>query len=509
MSPPRVRNSRHVLGMALVVSTLAATLCMVVTALPASAGTGGTFVPVAVGGTCSLTSGFSTGGVADCGAGIAGAKYIYLPDNGSSLTYALTVPAATSETLTYGIPAGGFVNTVAATVSLDGGPPVTLDADLGAFDQTTPSDLPLWTSSWLGPGSHTWTITSTGDAENVYGLWTTTLSTSLSGGSQSGTAISVSSGTAVTDGATLTDTNAATATGTVTYDVYSDSACTVEVSAGSPEPITTPGTLPPSSPVTLPVVGTYYWQASYSGDAHNAAATSTCGSETETVVATTGCIPGTTSCAATFSAPSQSVEVAGTKPSSTTANIVVVVATGVLSCTNFAYAAPVASLTDSGLQTDSDVVVTDTVNGLPSKKGVVVCYQPSGPSPPAPAFLVKCHGSKFVGACSKSIKEVGGSVVAVLELPTGDPRYHVGGETPLITSFHPTAPRTGKKLTIKGENLSEVTGVTIGGVPASITKTAPTHVSVIVPPGTTGGIVAVSSLAGVVTSLNPVTVSAS
>jgi len=30
-----------------------------------------------------------------------------------------------------------------------------------------------------------------------------------------------------------------------------------------------------------------------------------------------------------------------------------------------------------------------------------------------------------------------------------------------------------------------------------------------VPPGTTGGIVAVSSLAGVVTSLNPVTVSAS
>jgi len=113
----------------------------------------------------------------------------------------------------------------------------------------------------------------------------TTVTTSLSGGGQSGTSIPVPAGTAVTDTATLSGTNASTATGTVTYDVYSDSACTVAVSAGTAEAITTPGTLPDSDPVTLSTAGTYYWQASYSGDANNGPSTSTCGTagEVETV----------------------------------------------------------------------------------------------------------------------------------------------------------------------------------------------------------------------------------
>jgi hypothetical protein len=81
----------------------------------------------------------------------------------------------------------------------------------------------------------------------------TAVTTSLSGGGQSGTPFQVLSGTAVTDTASLSGTNASTATGTVTYDVYSDSACTVAApgGAGKPETITTPGTLPASSPVTL------------------------------------------------------------------------------------------------------------------------------------------------------------------------------------------------------------------------------------------------------------------
>jgi hypothetical protein len=106
-----------------------------------------------------------------------------------------------------------------------------------------------------------------------------TTSTSLSGGGQSGASISVPESTAVTDTATLSGTNASTATGTVTYSVYSDSGCTTAVSTGTAQSITAPGTLPASSPVTLSTPGTYYWQASYSGDAANTASMSTCGSE--------------------------------------------------------------------------------------------------------------------------------------------------------------------------------------------------------------------------------------
>ena len=93
----------------------------------------------------------------------------------------------------------------------------------------------------------------------------TTTTTSLSGGGQSGASMSVPENTAVRDTATLSGANASTATGTVTYSVYSDSGCTTAVSTGTAQSITTPGTLPASSAVTLSSPGTYYWQASYSG----------------------------------------------------------------------------------------------------------------------------------------------------------------------------------------------------------------------------------------------------
>jgi hypothetical protein len=111
----------------------------------------------------------------------------------------------------------------------------------------------------------------------------TSLGTVLSAGGQMGVSVSVPSGTAVSDQATLTGTNAGEATGTVTYSVYSDNACTLEVGSPDVEPITTPGIIPASQPVTLSQPGTYYWQASYSGDALNQPSTSGCGAEVETV----------------------------------------------------------------------------------------------------------------------------------------------------------------------------------------------------------------------------------
>jgi hypothetical protein len=119
----------------------------------------------------------------------------------------------------------------------------------------------------------------------------TSTNTSLSGGGEAGSSISVPTGTAVTDTATLSGTNAATATGTVTYSVYSDAGCSTLApgGGGTAESITTPGTLPASSAVTLSAPGTYYWQASYSGDGGNQASSSTCGSggEVETVTSAT------------------------------------------------------------------------------------------------------------------------------------------------------------------------------------------------------------------------------
>jgi len=206
------------------------------------------------------------------------------------------------------------------------------------------------------------------------------------------------------------------------------------------------------------------------------------------------CTPGTTGCSATVTAPSQTVTVTGSKLVTTTASISLSVATEVLSCPGFGYAAPVATLTDIGLKSGTAVLVTDTVKGLPSQKGVVICYQPVGSSS-TPTILKKCHGKKPV-ACYKSFTEVGGNVVAKLQVPAGDPRFHVGAAEPLVTGVKPTSAAPGKKLTIKGVNLSEVTHVTIGGVSARIIKTAPTKVTVTVPPGARSGVVRVTSLAG-------------
>ncbi|MGA2012481.1 MAG: nidogen-like domain-containing protein [Solirubrobacteraceae bacterium] len=114
----------------------------------------------------------------------------------------------------------------------------------------------------------------------------TTIATSLAGDGQSGSALTVPVGTAVTDSSTLSGSNASTATGTVTYNVYSDAACTVLASAGSPETIATPGTMPASQAVSLTTAGTYYWQVVYGGDANNITSTSPCSpGETETVIA--------------------------------------------------------------------------------------------------------------------------------------------------------------------------------------------------------------------------------
>lgn len=112
-----------------------------------------------------------------------------------------------------------------------------------------------------------------------------TLSTTLSGGGQSGPSITVLQGTVVADSATLTGLNASIATGAVAYNIYSDPACTKIVAAAGASALAG-GVAGPSTPVNLNP-GVYYWQASYGGDANNKPVSSACGSETLTVLAPT------------------------------------------------------------------------------------------------------------------------------------------------------------------------------------------------------------------------------
>lgn len=110
----------------------------------------------------------------------------------------------------------------------------------------------------------------------------TTVATSLTGGGTSGTTVSVAPNVAVTDSATLSGPNSPTAGGTLTYGVYTDNTCTTLLASGGNVTVTN-GVVPNSNPVTVSGVGTYYWNASYSGDALDDASDAGC-SEVESVV---------------------------------------------------------------------------------------------------------------------------------------------------------------------------------------------------------------------------------
>ena len=106
-----------------------------------------------------------------------------------------------------------------------------------------------------------------------------TLEISLQSEGGSGANITVGDRTRVEANATLTGTNAASARGTVSYAVYSDSACTNEVAWAGPRLIRHSTESPP---VRL-TPGTYYWQASYGGDSRDLPSVSVCGAAIETV----------------------------------------------------------------------------------------------------------------------------------------------------------------------------------------------------------------------------------
>jgi uncharacterized repeat protein (TIGR01451 family) len=76
--------------------------------------------------------------------------------------------------------------------------------------------------------------------------------------------------------------NSASAGGTVTFNLYENADCSGTAIFSSTQSVGN-GVVTPSATVTAQFIGTYNWQAVYSGDTHNLPATSECGTETFSV----------------------------------------------------------------------------------------------------------------------------------------------------------------------------------------------------------------------------------
>jgi len=144
-------------------------------------------------------------------------------------------------------------------------------------------------------GNYRWIASYSGDAHNASAIGVCndegemdtvtkaapTITTSLVGGGHTGASITVTLGTAVHDTSTLHNATA-NAGGTVHYQVFTNATCDSLLSDAGTKAVTN-GSVGDSNPITFSQAGTYYWQADYSGDANNEAASSACNLETVTV----------------------------------------------------------------------------------------------------------------------------------------------------------------------------------------------------------------------------------
>lgn len=109
----------------------------------------------------------------------------------------------------------------------------------------------------------------------------------------------VYAGSSVFSTATLTN-ETANATGTVTYTVYNNNLCTSGARSAGTKTVSS-GNAPNSDTLAFNSAGTFYWQAVYSGDQFNSAATSPCQGAVLTVLATSTPNPPATSTPGTIS----------------------------------------------------------------------------------------------------------------------------------------------------------------------------------------------------------------
>jgi hypothetical protein len=219
--------------------------------------------------------------------------------------------------------------------------------------------------------------------------------------------------------------------------------------------------------------------------------------QTPTVV---GCSP---SCTDTVSSPDPTtVSATGSSGELSGADMSLVVNTGTMSCgAKYDYLTPISTLSTIGFASNETVTVTDTVSGVPSTKGVKVCFEANGSL--TNSFLGACASPTPVPPCLKSLIESGGNVVATFLSPANDPRFWTGGATVVLKKFSPTEASPGTTVTVKGKNLDQVAAAVIGGVQAQIRPVSNTKLHVTVPASAVTGSITLVSASGDVVSKVP------
>ena len=164
----------------------------------------------------------------------------------------------------------GKVTVGTVTVSTAGMVPNSATVTFGSFGTY------YWQAVYSGDASNNGATSTCTSEQLTVAKANPTIATTLS-------AASISAGATANDSAMLSGAGTSTGTGTVAYSYYTNNACTTgKVTVGT---VTVPasGVVPNSATVTFGSIGTYYWQAVYSGDANNNGATSPCASEQLTV----------------------------------------------------------------------------------------------------------------------------------------------------------------------------------------------------------------------------------
>jgi len=140
-----------------------------------------------------------------------------------------------------------------------------------------------WRASYAGDGSNSPFTTGCNDANEliVVGPGSPTIATQASPAT-----ITVGSTVMVSDTATFASTTSVPPSGSVFFTLYSDSACTISTGVSGPGTIATSAGVSTAKYMTTwtaPAIGTYYWIASYPGDANNNRFTTGCNDPNESI----------------------------------------------------------------------------------------------------------------------------------------------------------------------------------------------------------------------------------